>query len=113
SWAQTHSALRPAARTTLAHFSVSSAISLPNSAAEPGSGSPPKAANLAFIPGSVRNFIICPPACRARPLASLEHRLALFLHRQACLIGVFAFLDFVQRALGAAGLFGRSLRQDA
>jgi len=33
----------PAARTTLAHFSVSSAISLPNSAGEPGSGSPPTA----------------------------------------------------------------------
>jgi hypothetical protein len=36
----------------LAHFSVSSAISLPNSAGVPGSGSPPIAARRAFIPGS-------------------------------------------------------------
>src|SRR5712671_5930615 len=47
-----YSGLMPAARTTLPHFSVSSEISLPNSAGGPPSGSPPMAANRAFIPGS-------------------------------------------------------------
>jgi predicted TIM-barrel fold metal-dependent hydrolase len=47
-----HSGLMPAARTTLPHFSVSSEISLPNSAGEPGIGSPPMAASRAFMPGS-------------------------------------------------------------
>src|SRR5258708_36979669 len=46
-------------------------------------------------------------------LASLEIRLAPFLYREPGLFGVFAFLDLVKRALGAATLFGRSLRQDA
>src|SRR5258708_4673804 len=53
-----YSGLMPAARTTLAHFPVSSAISLPNSPAEPGSGSPPMAAKRAFIPGSARAALI-------------------------------------------------------
>src|SRR6266852_5019249 len=47
-----YSGLMPAARTTLPHFSVSSEISLPNSAGDPPSGSPPMAANRAFIPAS-------------------------------------------------------------
>jgi hypothetical protein len=53
-----YSGLMPAARTTLAHFSVSSAISLPNSAGEPGSGSPPSAASRAFIAGSAIAVLI-------------------------------------------------------
>src|SRR6266516_3616284 len=51
-------AFMPAAPTTFAHFSVSSEISLPNSAGEPGSGSPPMAANRAFIPGSAMAALI-------------------------------------------------------
>src|SRR6516225_12113147 len=43
------SALIPANFTTLAHFSVSSAISLPNSAGDPGSATPPRSARGAFI----------------------------------------------------------------
>ena len=39
-----YSGLMPAARTTWPHFSVSSEMRLPNSAGEPGSGSPPMAA---------------------------------------------------------------------
>src|ERR1700682_3969858 len=45
-------------------------------------------------------------------LASLEGRLALFLHRRSRLLGVFTFLDLVEHALGPAGLFGRSQRQN-
>ena len=41
-----------AARTTLAHFSVSSAISLPKSAGEPGNTVAPRSANRAFSLGS-------------------------------------------------------------
>src|SRR5262249_16809109 len=48
------SALMPANVTTLAHFSVSSAISLPNSAGDPGSATPPRSARRAFILGSAR-----------------------------------------------------------
>ena len=42
-----HSILIFAASTTLAHFSVSPAISLPNSACGPGSGVPPWSASTA------------------------------------------------------------------
>src|SRR5262245_54327265 len=48
------SALIPANFTTLAHFSVSSAISLPTSAGDPGSATPPRSARRAFILGSAR-----------------------------------------------------------
>src|SRR5262245_43526983 len=48
------SALMFAARITLPHFSVSSAISLPNWAGDPGSGVPPRSARRAFILGSSR-----------------------------------------------------------
>src|SRR5262249_26054960 len=47
-----HSALILAARTTFAHFSVSSAISLPKSAGEPGSPVAPKSASRDLIFGS-------------------------------------------------------------
>src|SRR6266487_4092517 len=50
--------LMPAKLTTLAHFSVSSAMSLPKSAGEPTSGVPPKSASLAFILGSARPALI-------------------------------------------------------
>src|SRR5262249_24711161 len=43
-----------AARITLPHFSVSSAISLPNSPGDPGSATPPRSARRAFILGSAR-----------------------------------------------------------
>src|SRR5262245_60759096 len=52
------SALRPANLTTLAHFSVSSATSLPKSAGEPESTVPPSSANRAFAPGSARLALI-------------------------------------------------------
>src|SRR5262245_20237401 len=48
------SALTPTNFTTLPHFSVSSAISVPKSAGEPGSAVPPRSASLAFILGSPR-----------------------------------------------------------
>src|SRR5262245_52432593 len=43
---------------TLAHFSVSSAISFPKFAGGPGSTVPPRAANRAFAPGSARIALI-------------------------------------------------------
>src|SRR5262249_955965 len=49
-----HSGLMPADLITLPHFSVSSAISLPNWAGDPGSGVPPRSARRAFILGSSR-----------------------------------------------------------
>src|SRR6516164_5634112 len=53
-----HSGLMLAARITLPHFSVSSAMSLPNSAGVIGSGTPPRSANRAFILESVRAALI-------------------------------------------------------
>src|SRR5215510_14750899 len=53
-----YSGLMPANLTTLAHFSVSSAISLPKSAGGPGSGVPPRSANRAFVRGSARIALI-------------------------------------------------------
>src|SRR5262245_55812960 len=44
--------------TTLAHFSVSSAISLPYSAGEPDNGVPPTLASRALILGSARPALI-------------------------------------------------------
>src|SRR5262245_66524153 len=51
---QPHSDLMPPNWITLAHFSVSLAISLPKSAAEPASAVPPSSARRAFILGSSR-----------------------------------------------------------
>src|ERR1043166_7788554 len=51
---RTHSALMFAARITLAHFSVSSAMSLPKSPGDPGSTVLPRSANRALILGSAR-----------------------------------------------------------
>jgi hypothetical protein len=42
----------------LAHFSVSSAMSLPKSGGEPGSTVPPKSASRALIWGSARAALI-------------------------------------------------------
>src|SRR5262249_8750551 len=53
-----HCTLMLAARITLAHFFVSSAMSLPKSAGEPGSTLLPKSANCAFILGSARPALI-------------------------------------------------------
>ena len=47
-----------AARITLAHFSVSSARCLPNSAGEPGKTVPPRSPNRAFILGSARPVLV-------------------------------------------------------
>src|SRR5262249_58131890 len=47
-----------AARITLRHFSVSSAISLPKSAGESASTSPPRSTMRAFIRGSARAALI-------------------------------------------------------
>src|SRR5215831_19169184 len=52
------SGLMVAARTTLLHFSVSSAMSLPKSAGEPGSTVPPDSAIRALILGSVRAALV-------------------------------------------------------
>src|SRR5262249_58432857 len=52
------SALTPANLTTLAHFSVSSAISFPNSAGESASAAPPRSASRALILGSARPALI-------------------------------------------------------
>src|SRR5262245_38957091 len=53
-----HSALMPVNLITLPHFSVSSAMSLPKSAGESASTSPPKSASRAFILGSARAALI-------------------------------------------------------
>src|SRR5262249_37071113 len=53
-----HSGLMFAARITLPHFSVSSAMSLPKSAGETTSGVTPKTASRAFILGSARPALI-------------------------------------------------------
>src|SRR5215472_10201164 len=52
------SGLMFAARTTLPHFSVSSATSLPKSAGEPTSGVPPRSASRVLILGSARPALI-------------------------------------------------------
>src|SRR5712692_4119437 len=52
------SGLAPENLTTLPHFSVSSAMSFPKSAGEPGSIVPPKSASRAFISGSARATLI-------------------------------------------------------
>src|SRR6476619_6446707 len=52
------SALMLRVRMTLPHFSVSSAISLPNWAGDPGSGAPPRSASRDFILGSARAALI-------------------------------------------------------
>src|SRR5262249_14611894 len=49
---QFHCGLMPAKLITLPHFSVSSTISLPNWAGDPGSGVPPRSARRALILGS-------------------------------------------------------------
>src|SRR2546430_16922925 len=48
------SALAPESFTTLAHFSVSCAMSLPKSSGEPGMAMPPRSANRAFTLESAR-----------------------------------------------------------
>src|SRR5262249_33765851 len=53
-----HSGLILAARITLAHFSVSSAISLPKSAGEPRIRIPPRSASRALSLGSERPALI-------------------------------------------------------
>src|SRR5262245_15924574 len=53
-----HSALMLAARITLPHFSVSSAMSLPKSAGEPDNAVPPTSASRAFILGAARAALI-------------------------------------------------------
>src|SRR5580704_12650831 len=56
--AQDHSGLAWENFTTLLNFSVSSTMSLPKSAAEPGSAVAPKSANRAFILGSTSAALI-------------------------------------------------------
>src|SRR5712671_1682736 len=53
-----HSGFIPANLTTLLHFSVSAAMSLPKSAGEPGSTVAPRSASLAFILASARAALI-------------------------------------------------------
>src|SRR5499426_1987620 len=53
-----HSGLMLAARMTLPHFSVSSAMSLPNSPGESASTSPPRSASRVFSLGSARAALI-------------------------------------------------------
>src|SRR5262249_35249455 len=52
------SGFAPENLTTLLHFSVSSAMSLPNAAGEPGNVVPPRSANRALAPGSARIALI-------------------------------------------------------
>src|SRR5262249_32460175 len=52
------SALMPVNLTTLPHFSVSSAISLPKSAGEPARTVPPRSASRVFMLGSARPALI-------------------------------------------------------
>src|SRR5262249_46248262 len=55
---QFHCGLMPANLITLPHFSVSSTISLPNWAGDPGSGVPPRSARRALILGSASATLI-------------------------------------------------------
>jgi hypothetical protein len=55
---ESYSGLRPENLTTLAHFSVSSAMSLPNSTVDPASTVLPRSAIRAFILGSARAALI-------------------------------------------------------
>ena len=66
-WAKSHgifargndqSALMPANFTTLAHFSVSSAMNFPKSSGVIGVGTPPRSASRSLIPGSARPVLI-------------------------------------------------------
>src|SRR5262249_23246857 len=54
-----HSCLMPANLIPLAHFSVSSAMSLPKSAGEPASTVPPSSASRALILGSASAALVC------------------------------------------------------
>src|SRR5262245_11547332 len=56
--ADDHPGFAPENLTTLPHFSVSSAMSLPKSATEPGSTMPPRSANRAFNLGSASPALI-------------------------------------------------------
>jgi hypothetical protein len=58
SHAPDHSPRMPATFTTLAHFAVSAAMSLPKSAGEPGIAAPPRSRNRAFIVGLARPRLI-------------------------------------------------------
>src|SRR5262245_55939839 len=53
-----HSGLSPANFTTLAHFSVSSAMNFPKSAGEPDNAVPPRSARRALNLGSARAALI-------------------------------------------------------
>jgi hypothetical protein len=57
-WVASQSALMLAARITLAHFSVSSAMSFPKSAGEPGSEAALRSANRALNLGSASPALI-------------------------------------------------------
>src|SRR5262245_11775194 len=57
-WPTDHSDFAPENLTTLPHFSVSSAMSLPKPATEPGSTMPPRSANRAFNLGSASPALI-------------------------------------------------------
>src|SRR5262245_31674865 len=57
-WSADHSGFAPENLITLPHFSVSSAMSLPKSATEPGSTTPPRSANRAFNLGSASPALI-------------------------------------------------------
>src|SRR6185369_897526 len=53
-----YSALRPAVRTTLAHFSVSPAMNFSKSAGEPADTRHPRSARRSFILGSAKAALI-------------------------------------------------------
>ena len=75
------SGLAPENLTTLAHFSVSSATSLPKSAGEPASAVPPRSAIRALILGSARTALIAslsrPTIAGGVPLGALTPKKAL------------------------------------
>ena len=79
-----YSGLMLAARITFAHFSVSSAISLPKSAAEPGSTVPPRSANRALILASAHGALtITPISRRLSPKRTDEIVARLRMHAEA------------------------------
>src|ERR1700733_13628390 len=57
--AASHSALMPAARMILPHFSVCAAMNLPNSAGELANGSSPSLASWAVNAASARAALVC------------------------------------------------------
>ena len=98
-----YSALIPAARITLAHFSVNSTMNLPNSAGELANGTPPRSTSRAVNFGSARAALTCdrlhPPFTSGRVTTRREQvRGAIARHRKRRKRGLFVRPIIVTKA---------------